>query len=124
MRITRCHERVANLYSLLYRKVMKVTSYSSLRQNLAKCMDEVTDDHAPMLVTRANGRHAVLMSLEDFASYEETRYLMSSPANAKRLNESIADLETGRGMIKVEFDEAAGEFKRVDENSIAGKSAA
>jgi antitoxin YefM len=61
---------------------MKVTSYSKLRQNLAKCMDEVTDDHAPMLVTRANGRHAVLMSLEDFASYEETRYLMSSPANA------------------------------------------
>jgi antitoxin YefM len=88
---------------------MKVTSYSKLRQNLAKCMDEVADDHAPMLVTRANGKHAVLMSLEDFAGYEETRYLMSSPANAKRLNEAIAELDAGRG-ITVEFDEALGQF--------------
>jgi antitoxin YefM len=103
---------------------MKVTTYSSLRQNLARCMDEVADDHAPMLVTRANGRHAVLMSLEDFAAYEETRYLGSSPANARRLNESIADAQAGRGMIKVDFDEEAGEFKRVDADSVPGKSAA
>jgi antitoxin YefM len=89
---------------------MKVTTYSKLRQNLAKCMDEVADDHAPMLVTRSNGRHAVLMSLEDFAGYEETRYLNSSPANAKRLNEAMADAEAGRNMIEVEFDEAKGEF--------------
>ena len=75
---------------------MKITTYSKLRQNLAKCMDEVADDHAPMLVTRSNGRHAVLMSLEDFAGYEETRYLNSSPANAKRLNEAMADLDAGR----------------------------
>ena len=27
---------------------------------------------------------AVLMSLEDFASYEETRHLLRSPANAER----------------------------------------
>ncbi len=81
---------------------MKVTTYSKLRQNLAKCMDEVADDHAPMLVTRANGRHAVLMSLEDFAGYEETRYLMSSPANAKALREAMADLEAGRNTTTFE----------------------
>ncbi len=93
---------------------MKVTTYSKLRQNLAKCMDEVADDHAPMLVTRANGRHAVLMSLEDFAGYEETRYLMSSPANAKRLNEAMADLEAGRNMITFESMEALeAEIRRI-----------
>ena len=37
------------------------------------------------------------MSLEDFASYEETRYLLKSPVNAARLLESIAELESGKG---------------------------
>jgi antitoxin YefM len=93
---------------------MKVTTYSKLRQNLAKCMDEVADDHAPMLVTRANGRHAVLMSLEDFAGYEETRYLNSNPANAKRLDEAMADAEAGRNMITFESMEALeAEVRRI-----------
>jgi antitoxin YefM len=105
---------------------MKVTSYSKLRQNLASCMDEVHDDHAPMLVTRANGKHAVLMSLEDFAGYEETRYLNSSPANAKRLNQAIAELDAGRG-IEVEFDDALGQFvpiKKAAARNAGKKSAA
>ena len=37
------------------------------------------------------------MSLEDFASYEETRYLLRSPANAERLLSSIAALDGGQG---------------------------
>ena len=93
---------------------MKITTYSKLRQNLAKCMDEVADDHAPMLVTRSNGRHAVLMSLEDFAGYEETRYLNSSPANAKRLDEAMADAEAGRNMITFEsMEDLEAEVQRI-----------
>ena len=43
-------------------------------------------------ITRDKGKPAaVLMSLEDFASYEETRYLLKSPVNAARLLESIAE---------------------------------
>ena len=40
---------------------------------------------------------AVLMSLEDFASYEETRYLLQSPRNADRLLQAVSDLERGEG---------------------------
>jgi antitoxin YefM len=74
---------------------MKVVTYSHLRQNLAKIMDQAADDHDPVIVTRANGKNAVLLSLEDFGSYEETRYLMASPANAKALNEAIAQADRG-----------------------------
>jgi antitoxin YefM len=101
---------------------MKVTTYSKLRQNLATCMDEVNDDHAPMLVTRANGKHAVLMSLEDFASYEETRYLMSSPANGKALRESIADADAGRFAAKFETMEEL--YEAVRQMETGAKSAA
>ncbi len=65
---------------------MRSTSYSDFRKNLAATIDQVNDDHEPVLITRDRGKPAaVLMSLEDFASFEETRYLLKSPANAARL---------------------------------------
>lgn len=61
-------------------------------------LDQVTDDHEPVVITRDRGRPAaVLMSLEDFASYEETRYLLTSPRNAERLVEAVRELDDGGG---------------------------
>lgn len=77
---------------------MRTTSYSDLRKNLAATIDAVTNDHEPIIITRDKGRPAaVLMSVEDFASYEETRYLLRSPKNAERLLEAIKELEAGGG---------------------------
>ncbi len=77
---------------------MNTTSYSQLRKNLAATLDRVTADHDPVIITREKGKPAaVLMSLEDFASYEETRYLLRSPKNAERLLASITDLDAGEG---------------------------
>jgi antitoxin YefM len=77
---------------------MKTTSYSELRRNLAAALDSVVDDHTPIVITRDRGKPAaVLMSLEDYASYEETRYLLHSPRNAERLLTAIADLDGGGG---------------------------
>ena len=67
---------------------MDTVNYTALRKSLASAMDRVNDDRAPLLVTRQKGRPAVLMSLDDFRSYEETLYLMRSPRNAERLNSS------------------------------------
>ena len=75
---------------------MKVVSYSDLRKNLASVLDDVIDDHSPVLVTRQNNQTAVLISLDDFNAYEETAYLLKSPANAKRLRDSIAQIEAGK----------------------------
>jgi antitoxin YefM len=60
-------------------------------------MERVCDDHAPIIVTRKNSRSVVMMSLEDFEALEETAYLLRSPTNARRLLESIAELEAGGG---------------------------
>ncbi|GGO85196.1 antitoxin [Marinobacterium nitratireducens] len=84
---------------------MDAISYSAFRNNLAKTLDKVNDDHAPMLITRQNGKAAVVMSLEDFKSYEETAYLMASPRNAERLNEAIAEVEAGRAASHELIDE-------------------
>ncbi|WKJ89191.1 type II toxin-antitoxin system prevent-host-death family antitoxin [Methylomonas montana] len=76
---------------------MDAISYSAARANLAKTMDKVCADHAPIIITRKSESPVVMLSLEDFQAMEETAYLLRSPANARRLLESIAELESGQG---------------------------
>ena len=84
---------------------MDTMSYSNFRQNLARSLDQVNDNHKPILITRQNGKPAVLMSLEDFHSYEETAYLMASPKNAERLNQAINEIEVGKKINKGMIEE-------------------
>jgi antitoxin YefM len=76
---------------------MEAVNYTVVRQTLAQRMDQVCDDHTPIIVTRQNNRSVVMLSLEDYQALEETAYLLRSPKNAKRLMESILELESGRG---------------------------
>ena len=79
---------------------MEAITYTKARQNLAKTMDKVCRDHAPMIVTRNSSESVVIMSLEDFEALEETAYLLRSPKNTRRLIESIGQLENGKGNEK------------------------
>ena len=76
---------------------MKAITYTAARQNLAKTMEKVCKDHAPVIITRKSTESVVIMSLEDYESLEETAYLLRSPKNTRRLIESVAQLEEGRG---------------------------
>ena len=79
---------------------MDTLTYPAARGNLAKTMAKVCDDHAPVVITRKTAQPVVMMSLEDFEALEETAYLLRSPKNARRLLESVAELETGKGTEK------------------------
>jgi len=84
---------------------MESINYTTFRKNLASIIDRVNADHCPILITRQNGRTAVLMSFDDFKSYEETAYLMKSSKNAERLNAAIAELEAGKGIERELIEE-------------------
>jgi antitoxin YefM len=75
---------------------MDTMSYSAFRNHLAGALDKVNEDHKPLLITRQNGKPAVVMSLDDFHAYEETAYLMASPKNAERLNQATAEVKVGK----------------------------
>ena len=77
---------------------MEAISYTNARSNLAKTMEKVCEDHDPVIITRRNENSVVMMSLEDFQALEETAYLLRSPKNARRLLESIAQLESDGGI--------------------------
>lgn len=60
-------------------------------------MEQVCEDHAPVIITRKKAPSVVMMSLEDFEALQETAYLLRVPENARRLLESVAEFERGGG---------------------------
>jgi len=77
---------------------MRATNATDFRKNLANELDRVENDREPLIVTRSGGKAAVIvMSLEEFGSWEATQHLLKSPENARRLREAIADYEAGKG---------------------------
>jgi antitoxin YefM len=74
---------------------MDAITYTAARQDLARVMDEVSENHSPVIITRQKAEPVVMMSLADFNSIRETAYLLSNPVNAERLRASAANAETG-----------------------------
>ena len=91
------------MYNKLYSKVnsqdnlMDAIAYTTARANLASTMEQVCDDHAPVIITRKGAGSVVMISLEDYQALEETAYLLRSPKNARRLLDSIAEMASGGG---------------------------
>jgi antitoxin YefM len=79
---------------------MDAITYTTARAKLADTMDRVCEDHEAIIITRNGQQSVVMMSLDDYKALEETSYLLRSPKNARRLLESIADLEAGRGKAR------------------------
>ena len=79
---------------------MDTITYSEARARFAKTLDKVCEDRAPVVITRRNAASVVMMSLDDYHAFEETAYLLRSPKNARRLLQSIAELESGGGTEK------------------------
>jgi antitoxin YefM len=77
---------------------MQAITYSEARENLKAMIDKVIADRAPLAITRQRGEGAVLISESEWASIEETLYLLRSPANARELLDSIAALDAGQGV--------------------------
>ena len=72
-------------------------SYTELRQNLARYLDETVANRTPIVVTRQGGKEPVVfMPLQEFEGWRETVHMLSSPRNAERLLESIRQAEDGQ----------------------------
>jgi len=78
---------------------MHVLTFSQARADLKQTMDDVCRDHEPAVITRQRGESVVMISLDDYNGMQETMYLLSSPANAKRLRDSIDQLKAGRATV-------------------------
>ncbi|QHK21470.1 type II toxin-antitoxin system prevent-host-death family antitoxin [Pseudarthrobacter psychrotolerans] len=76
---------------------MKTLTYSQSRAHYKETLDAVTDDREEVIITRPGKEDVVMVSRADYESLRETAYLLRSPANARRILESIERLESGHG---------------------------
>lgn len=74
---------------------MKVINYTDLRLNLKKWLDLVVDDVEELIITRKNQKDLVLISLEEYNSLKETRYLLSGK-NRDVLLKSLTESKQGK----------------------------
>lgn len=79
--------------------MIRETTYTGARRNLAALMDQVTDTHEPVLIRRRGKEPVALIAAEDLSSWMETNYLLRSPENARRLKEAIARADAGQGEL-------------------------
>ncbi|MBC7437678.1 MAG: type II toxin-antitoxin system prevent-host-death family antitoxin [Bdellovibrionales bacterium] len=75
---------------------MRKITYSEARKRLSAAMHSVTAEDGPMIITRPSGEAVVMMSIKDYRSWEETAYLLSSPANARSLAKSLEEANAGK----------------------------
>lgn len=75
---------------------MTVISVNEAKQNLEKVIEQVMNDAEPAIVRTDAGDEVVLLSRDEFNSWNETVYLLSSPANAAHLRKSIEEARAGR----------------------------
>lgn len=79
---------------------MHTVNFTDARQNFKAVIDRVVNDHDATLIHRREGGHAVLVSADAYSAMMETLHLLSSPANAKALTESIAQFKAGKAKAR------------------------
>ncbi|RKZ72941.1 MAG: antitoxin [Gammaproteobacteria bacterium] len=75
---------------------MDAVTVNHATQNLNHLIGQVISNVEPTIICNDKGERALLMSMDEFNSWQETLYLLSNPANAEHLRESIAQAKMGK----------------------------
>ena len=77
---------------------MKTITYTKARDNLASVLDETASTREAMVIQRRGHEDVAVIPADELTGLLETAHLLRSPANAKRLLESI--LRSYRGVAE------------------------
>jgi antitoxin YefM len=75
---------------------MNAVTLADAKENLERLVEQVLADAEPAILCTEKGEKVVLVSLDEFNSWKETFYLLSNPANAAHLRQSIAEAQSGK----------------------------
>mgnify|MGYP001580985376 CR=1 FL=1 len=70
---------------------MTAIAYSQFRRRLEEFFEQAEED--AVIITRADGHDRVLISKQEYDSLVETAYLLSTTANANRLQAAMTEIE-------------------------------
>jgi len=75
---------------------MNVVTVNEAKRNLDLLIAKVVASAEPTIITTDTGQEIVLLRLDEFNAWQETAYLLSNPANAAHLRQSIAEAQSGK----------------------------
>ncbi len=75
---------------------MDAVTVNHATQHLNHLIRQVISNVEPTIICNDKGEKALLMSLDEFNSWQETLYLLSNPANTEHLLESIEQAKRGK----------------------------
>ena len=75
---------------------MQAVTLKDAKRNLPGLIEQVLADAEARIVVTDKGEQVVLMPLDEFNSWKESLYLLSSPANAAHLRRSITEAQAGQ----------------------------
>ena len=75
---------------------MDAITANRAQHDINRLIEQVISDAEPTIICNDQGKRAVLLSLDEFNSWEETLYLLSNPANAEHLRKSIRQDQAGK----------------------------
>lgn len=78
--------------------MIRETTYTGARRNLATLMDQVVDTREPVYIRRRGKEDVALVAAGDLGSWAETEYLLRSPKNAERLRQADEEIRDGKGV--------------------------
>ena len=74
---------------------MHAVTLKEAKRNLERLLTQVLDDAEPTIVVLETGQQVVVVPLDEYTAWQETRYLLANPANAAHLRQSIAEAQAG-----------------------------
>lgn len=77
---------------------MRILPFTDARRELSKLVDAVSKNQEHVVITKQGKPKAVLMSADEFESWEETIEIMSDPKALRAIRRSLRELEAGRAI--------------------------
>ncbi|AYD01874.1 type II toxin-antitoxin system prevent-host-death family antitoxin [Neorhizobium sp. NCHU2750] len=78
---------------------MRTVMFSQARQELASLLDEVSNDRTAVEIMRRDKPSVILIDKDEYEGMMETLHLMSTPANATRLMDALAEAKAGENLV-------------------------
>jgi antitoxin YefM len=83
------------------------TSYTLARAQLARLLNQVTENHETVVIRRRKGEAVAMIAAGELAALTETAHLLRSPRNAERLLTALARARAAGGASSADDAKAA-----------------
>jgi len=84
---------------------MLTTTLSDFRKDIKRYLDNVTDDYETLIINRGKDTGVVIISIDEYNSYNATQHELSSKVNESRLVSAIEKVKKGLTFEKQMIEE-------------------